>query len=71
MGRLQDKVAIVTRGARGIGRAIAEGFAREGAQVVIADRAVETAREEARGIAVAGGRAIAVAVNVAIRAEVE
>ena len=37
MSALDDKVAIVTGGAQGIGRAIAEGLAREGARIVIAD----------------------------------
>ncbi len=38
MNRLQDKVAIITGGGRGIGRAIALGFSQEGAHVVIASR---------------------------------
>ena len=38
MNRLQDKVAIITGGGRGIGRAIALGFSQEGADVVIASR---------------------------------
>ena len=37
MGRLNDRVIIVTGGAQGIGRAFALGFAREGAKVAFAD----------------------------------
>ncbi len=48
MGRLDNKVAIVTGGARGIGRAIAELFAAEGAHLFIADIDVEAAEQTAR-----------------------
>jgi NAD(P)-dependent dehydrogenase (short-subunit alcohol dehydrogenase family) len=63
---LTDKVAVVTGGSRGIGRAIVQGFAEAGADVVIASRKLdscERAAEEVR--ASTGGRAVAVACHVA------
>jgi len=45
--RFQDKVAIVTDAASGIGRAVALGFAREGARLALVDRDVEGLRETA------------------------
>jgi D-sorbitol dehydrogenase (acceptor) len=66
--RLRDKVAVITGGARGIGRAIAGCYAREGARVVLADLLVEEARREARAI---GRKALAVHVDVRRRESVE
>ena len=48
-GRLEDKVAIVTGGASGIGRATSYRFLQEGAKVVVADRNLAGA-EETRGL---------------------
>jgi len=55
---LKEKVAIVTGGARGIGRSIVEGFAREGAFVVIGDILHEAAQELAEKLIQSGAIAI-------------
>jgi NAD(P)-dependent dehydrogenase (short-subunit alcohol dehydrogenase family) len=64
MQRLQDKVCIITGAASGIGRASAEMFAREGATVVVADIRGDAAEEVVKGILGAGGRAMALTVDV-------
>ena len=62
---LANRVAIVTGSARGLGRALAEGLARQGARVVVCDLDLEGARATADGIRAAGGEAVATGVDVA------
>ena len=62
--KLKHKIAIVTGGANGIGRAIALGLAREGSHVVVADIDSERANEVADEIKAIGCRAMAIKVDV-------
>ncbi|MBI3967086.1 MAG: SDR family oxidoreductase [Chloroflexi bacterium] len=63
--RLANKVGIVTGAGRGIGRAIALGYAQEGAAVVVCDLDATTAAAVAAAIRAANGRAVALAADVA------
>lgn len=68
---LQDRVAIVTGGAQGLGAALCERLAREGAHVVVADLNLEGAEATAAAIAAQHGRrALAVQVDVTDEAQV-
>lgn len=68
MGALHQHIAFITGGGSGIGQAIANGFAREGARVVVADVNEAGARETVRQVEAAGGRADAFVLDVADRA---
>lgn len=71
MRRFENQVALVTGGGRGIGAATAKRLASEGAAVVVADRDLEPAEEVVTFIRETEGEALAVAVNVTSRVEVE
>jgi NAD(P)-dependent dehydrogenase (short-subunit alcohol dehydrogenase family) len=66
-GLLANHVAAVTGAASGIGRAIALGYAREGAHVVVLDANAEGAAATAKAIADAGGKAASFALDVTQR----
>lgn len=61
---LNNKVALITGAASGIGKEIAIEYAKQGAKIVIADMALEAAQATAKEIEASGGTAMAVAMNV-------
>jgi NAD(P)-dependent dehydrogenase (short-subunit alcohol dehydrogenase family) len=69
--RLNGKVAIVTGSSKGIGRGIAEAFAREGCKVVINARSLERAENVASSIRARGSQAIAAEADVTHRPDIE
>ncbi len=69
--QLKDKVAIITGGGRGIGRAIAIAYAAEGARIVIAARSTEQLDEVAREITEQGAEVLTVPTDLRINADVE
>ncbi len=68
---LKDRTAVVTGGASGIGRALALLFARESANVVVADLDEAGMAETVAGVSQAGRRALAVKIDVSRLADVE
>ena len=71
MNGLKDRIAVVTGGADGIGRATAMRFAQEGAVVVIWDMNEEKGKQTVAEINAAGGKASFLKVNTSNFAEVE
>jgi len=69
MQKLEGKVAIITGGSRGIGRATALRLARDGARVVVCARGLEALEEVVKEIQSAGGVALAVAADLRIPSE--
>src|ERR671925_1880873 len=70
-GRVGGKVALVTGGASGIGRATALTFAREGAKLVIADMNAEGGQQTVHMISENGGEAIFIRTDVSQAVEVQ
>lgn len=69
--KLNGKIAVVTGAASGMGKAIAELFAAEGAKVVVSDLNLEQAGKVVEGIESRGGVAISITANVAVEEDVQ
>ncbi len=69
--RLQDKVALITGSAGGMGKAAAELFAREGASIIVTDVLADEGEETAQAIRDTGGKAIFVKADVSQEDEVK
>ena len=69
--RFKGKIAIVTGSSRGIGKAIALGFAQEGADVVLAARTMETLRINVEEIRALGRRALPVKTDISVLSDAE
>lgn len=70
--KLKDKVTVVTGSSRGVGKAVALGFAKEGAKVVVNYTSNEkAAKEVVNAIEAMGSQAIAVKADVAVKADAE
>jgi len=63
-GMLKDKIAIVTGAGRGLGRAFALAYAREGAKLLLPDISLERAEKTAEEIRAGGGRAVAMETDI-------
>ncbi len=71
IGRVENKIALVTGGGSGLGRATVQALAREGAKVLVADLNLESAHETVIMVAETGGEASAFAMDVTVAAQVE
>jgi 3-oxoacyl-[acyl-carrier protein] reductase len=71
VGRFDGRAIIVTGAGQGMGRAIAERFARDGGSVLVADVNADTAKEVAGGLLAEGHRAVAFQVDVTKPAQVK
>jgi len=71
MSRFADKVAIVTGGGMGLGRALCEALAKRGSLVIIADIDADAAADAAARIVVAGGQAKAILVDISKKDDVQ